>query len=72
MDTPLGGERLGESGVERVLEVAHKKGKYTSASTSSPLMITVHSTRNHRTHEVRPVGQLDPKHWENVRLVRRR
>jgi len=25
MDTPLGGERLGESGVERVLDVAHKK-----------------------------------------------
>lgn len=27
MDTPLGGERLSESGVERVLDVAHKKGK---------------------------------------------
>lgn len=26
MGTPLGGERLSESGVERVLEVAHKKG----------------------------------------------
>lgn len=50
MDTPLGGERLNESGIERVLDVAHKKGKVNNHNKF--LLITMHSTPGHRAHEV--------------------